>query len=784
MAVSGWFLPHDIGNKITFSFGTSNMLNSKKSDEEPMFLTSEDAKDKVKDIILDDVDNDIVFVVAHKGIGKTNLLREIYGSLSFNNRLIVTDGKRIKIPAPAIKRCFAEGIIEYILRNNSFTIRRALCKYLKSCSSNFWIAKTIMYRKIDIKGIASHLCNFPLNKLKEIYYDIAGDMPLVIISASMSLTDEEIRYISELENDPLGSIGARITFIIGIRSIPRSIEVMNQICASKTTGIWVMPLLPKIENRSDISNPQSISAISVGRSGPIDSLQQLEKKVFSNSIYFETYEIVRQLSNDILKPYHLFILANQEVSLENYEYICNITKIIYNKNLPSYEKGLILPNEGKLLWLDVLSYYLALQMGIDEAVSNTQRFFLGIIKEMATPNNRISFGRPTRNAFLSFIKDASSIKENVLAEGFARYYSDFAVLARILFLKNSLNNQFYQDSLIAAEVLERVVIEFSEDNIDAVKKIYENTQICFVLDTGLHAICRFIKNLSQVDLKGGNTQKRIEDFLRVCILEAYKWSDLTIMEEVAEIGAVCKANNLTIRYQFDELTCNLDMSEKYNYFMQIVNKFGLEVGDLIMSQKTIFLSYAQKDSKIADGIDSELQRLGYDVKRDIRDVARWESLKDFMKSIRKEDYVVFLVSDTYLHRDNCLYEVMQFLKDESYEDRAYPIVINFSEDKKKQRQNAGLGTSMFEPEYIAEIVLFWQDRAKKLKDMVNQLSPENRAELDLKYREIANMAQTASEFLTRFFGDKLLMTINPEAPRYKSLALELNQKIQTQAGIH
>lgn len=739
-----------------------------------MFLTSEEAKGKVKDIISDDVDNDIVFIVAHKGIGKTNLLQEIYGSISFNEQLIVADGKRIKIPAPTIKKCFAEGIIEYILRNNSLTNRRALCKHLESNIFNFRTVKTIMSRKIDKAGIASRLCNFPLNKLKEIYYDIARDMPLVIISASMSLTDEEIRYISELENDPLGSIGARITFIIGIRAIPKSIEVMNQITESKTTGIWVMPLLPKIENRSDIFNPQSISSISVGDSGTIDNLQQLEKKVFSNSIYFETYEIVRQLNNNIWNPNHLFILANQEVSVKDYEYICNITKIIYNKNLPSYEKELILPNEGKLLWLDVLSYYLALQEGIDEAVSNTQRFFLGIINEIAKPNNRISFGRPKRNAFLSFTKDASSIKGNVLAEGFSKYYSDFAALARILFLKNSLNNQFYQDSLIAAEVLERVVIEFSEDNIDAVKKIYEDTQICFVLDTGLHAIYRFIKNLSQVDLEGGKAQKGIEDFLRLCVLEACKWNDRTIMEEVAEIVAVCRANNLTIRCQFDELTCNEDMKEKYNYFVQILNKLGLEIGDLIMPKKTIFLSYAQRNSTIADRIESELKKLGYDVKRDIRDVERWDSLIDFMKSIRKEDYVVFLVSDTYLRRDNCLYEVMQFLKDESYENRAYPIVVNFSEDEKEQRQNAGLGTSMFEPEYIAEIVLFWQNRAKKLEAMVNQLLPENRAELDLRYREIANMAQTASEFLTKFLGDKLLMTINPEAPLYENLAIELD----------
>lgn len=96
---------------------------------------------------------------------------------------------------------------------------------------------------------------------------------------------------------------------------------------------------------------------------------------------------------------------------------------------------------------------------------------------------------------------------------------------------------------------------------------------------------------------------------------------------------------------------------------------------------------------------------------------------------------------------------MQFLKDESYENRAYPIAINFSEEEKRQRGGMGLSVSMFEPEYISEIVLFWQNRAKEIKDVINQLSPENRAEMDFKYREIANMAQTASEFLTKYLGE-------------------------------
>lgn len=739
-----------------------------------MFLTQDETKENIKSIIADDVDNDIVFVVAHKGVGKTELLEEIYGSTSFNNQLIIADGKRIMANAPCIKRCFAEGILTYLSRHNSVYNRKKLCNHLGSHMSNSQAFITIIRRKLKIHTIASILCSLPLSKLKDIYFDLASSLPLVIVSAAMSLTDEEICYLKELPNDSLGFIGSRITFIVGIRATPQNLRIIDEIAKSKTNGIWIMPLLPKIENKSIACDPRSISSISVRDSGVISDVQQLQQKIFSNSVYFDTYEIVRHLSNNHWDPHHLFILANQEVSLEDYEYICDITKIIYKRDLPNYEDRLILPNNGKLLWLDVLSYYLALQKGIDEAINETQRFFLGIIREITTSNNRVCFGKPSRNAFVSFIKDASSLKENVLAEGFTRYYSDFASLIRILFIRK---NWSYQDSLIAVEVLDRVTLEFSSSSIDAIQNIFENTQICFVLDIGLSTIKNFIQSRSPNSLITDEEKMCIESFMRKCMLEAYKWHDLTLIIGIVTLGAVIKSNGLTIRFKFDEMTKNEDMLVMYDYFIQSVKRNNLKVGDLIMPKKTIFLSYAQKNSIIADKIDLALQDLGFDVKRDIRDVEKWESLKEFMKTIRIEDYVVFLVSDTFLRRDNCLFEVMQFLKDEQYEKRAFPIAINFTIEEQKQRLDAGYGISMFEPEYIAEIVLFWQNRAKNLENMVNQLSPENRAELDAKYREIANMAQTASEFLSKFFGEKLLMTINPDAPRYKIIAMEIDKKI-------
>ena len=207
-----------------------------------------------------------------------------------------------------------------------------------------------------------------------------------------------------------------------------------------------------------------------------------------------------------------------------------------------------------------------------------------------------------------------------------------------------------------------------------------------------------------------------------------------------------------------------------------------ELGAPKMQKKTIFLSYAQKDMAIADGIDRGLQKFGYDVKRDVHDLKQWESIRSFMKTIRKEDYVVFLVSDTYLRRENCIFEVMQFLKDENNDKRAFPIAVSFTDKEAADRKADGLVTSMFDFEYLVEIVSFWQKKAEEVKKKISAVEIENRAELDASYREIKNMAQSVSQFLFDSFRDKLLKTINPEAPDLKNVVEAIHTKVTGEYG--
>jgi hypothetical protein len=71
----------------------------------------------------------------------------------------------------------------------------------------------------------------------------------------------------------------------------------------------------------------------------------------------------------------------------------------------------------------------------------------------------------------------------------------------------------------------------------------------------------------------------------------------------------------------------------------------------------IFLSYSWKDRDIADEIDNDFKAVGITFRRDERDAKYRTSIKEFMDTVGKHDYVVMLISDDYLRSANCMYEV-------------------------------------------------------------------------------------------------------------------------------
>ena len=486
---------------------------------------------KTKAIIADDVDNDVLFVVAHKGIGKTQILNEVYGTSKHNTECIAVDGNRMKLCCSPIKRCFIEGIFEYISRNNSLSVRSKLCEIIGRFdhTSTMMLKNEIVFvlrRKIHLELLTPILSAFTLRELKEVYYKIAKDMPLVIVSSAMQLEEEEIDYLSFVQNESPTFVESRVTFIIGIRATPGNMSIIDRIIKNKASGIWILPMLPVIERKPLVADPKSIASIYIEGIGTVDNVEYLWKKLLTNIIYFETYDIVSHILEKKLNPYCVFLLAKQEISLASFEYIRVTVSELYKERIPNYNNAIALQNDGKLLWADAISYYLVIQKGLDKAIEETQSFFLKIIKAILQPNQNYLREKSDKNSALYFLHEAETIENNALAGGFAKYYADFARLTRAFISIESGRTSQYKEIYKKLEIIDRIAIEYCDDSIECVEYMYDSTQICYILDYGLKMIGSYICNLNNSISISDASRNRIKQYLRKCALEAYKWHDL------------------------------------------------------------------------------------------------------------------------------------------------------------------------------------------------------------------------------------------------------------------
>lgn len=149
--------------------------------------------------------------------------------------------------------------------------------------------------------------------------------------------------------------------------------------------------------------------------------------------------------------------------------------------------------------------------------------------------------------------------------------------------------------------------------------------------------------------------------------------------------------------------------------------------------KTIFLSYNWHDGKIADRIDKYLSGASNIlVKRDVRDIGSWKSIRKFMESIRQQDYAVLIVSDLYLKSKNCMFEVMELMKEQQYGDRIFPAVVEHS---------------IYNTLVRAEYIKYWQKECDKLESAIKELEPEYITELAAELKQYKSIASTIGEFL-------------------------------------
>ena len=118
------------------------------------------------------------------------------------------------------------------------------------------------------------------------------------------------------------------------------------------------------------------------------------------------------------------------------------------------------------------------------------------------------------------------------------------------------------------------------------------------------------------------------------------------------------------------------LEEKYYvYENNDVQKIAINQKD---GPTTLFISYTECDTPIVDIIENKIkERLKDKIKISRYTELRYkDSFKAFMNTIQEHDFVLTVVSDTYLRRQACMYEVGEIIKDHHYKDRLLFVVLS------------------------------------------------------------------------------------------------------------
>ncbi len=134
------------------------------------------------------------------------------------------------------------------------------------------------------------------------------------------------------------------------------------------------------------------------------------------------------------------------------------------------------------------------------------------------------------------------------------------------------------------------------------------------------------------------------------------------------------------------------------------------------SQRSVFITYQWAQKDIAQALHRAFEAKGYLVIRDESNLSHGVYLPGFMKIIghRNLDYILPVISESYLKSKNCMYEVNQIVKRYQWEKSLLPYVVS-APDADPKIYGEGLGT------YLD----YWKQECEKETDVEKREVVEN-----------------------------------------------------------
>jgi len=177
------------------------------------------------------------------------------------------------------------------------------------------------------------------------------------------------------------------------------------------------------------------------------------------------------------------------------------------------------------------------------------------------------------------------------------------------------------------------------------------------------------------------------------------------------------------------------------------------------SEKRIFISYSWANKDIADLVDEDFQNLGYTLTRDERDIKYKDSIKEFMQQIGKHDFVIMLISDSYLKSENCMYEVMEVMRDREYKQKILMIILkeddkrfykNYEKrmDEEPEFRELTIGADIYSTSGRIGYMEYWEKREAEMVEQISRIQTDiNKIQPLNELKRIKNISYNIGDFL-------------------------------------
>jgi tetratricopeptide (TPR) repeat protein len=159
-------------------------------------------------------------------------------------------------------------------------------------------------------------------------------------------------------------------------------------------------------------------------------------------------------------------------------------------------------------------------------------------------------------------------------------------------------------------------------------------------------------------------------------------------------------------------------------------------------RKSLFISYSWSDSSLVDKVELAFNHTDLKIKRDIRDIEYNSSIRGYMSQIRETDFALIVISDKFIKSANCMYEVLEILKEKNYKNKIVPVLVD--------------GTKVFKPSDRLRYIKYWSKEYLKLERKLKTLNVTDTLNLYEELKLIEKIRITIDEFLAYISDNNIL----------------------------